>query len=156
MSLPAGWYVVVVHRGEHLVEDELLQRVSAGCEAIACFLEEHVMYSAAVGWRDGRRLWSVTYEAERSRRDVAVEGELPAGSSAIRARLEADQVRAGGERAAVDYLFDVPIEIAKSVTGFRHDEDVTSSEAAPFEVLARTSTGKAAERRPWWRSLLGR
>jgi hypothetical protein len=33
----------------------------------------------------------------------------------------------------VDYIFDVAVEVAKSLTGFRHDEDLV--DGGSFEVL---------------------
>jgi hypothetical protein len=38
---------------------------------------------------------------------------------------------------AADYLFDVPAELSKSLTGFRHDEDIEGMEGDAFTVLER-------------------
>ena len=35
------------------------------------------------------------------------------------------------------YLFDIPVEMARSVTGHRHDADVPGLSGDVFEVLAR-------------------
>jgi len=156
-SLPHGWYLVVVDRGEKLLEDTLLQRLSADCEAVGCFVEEHVMYSAAEGWTNGRRVWSVTHDSSKARAHLELEGDLPPALSAIRARLESEQEAAGGDTADVDYLFDVPVELAKAVTGFRHDEDVGGTEPPLFEVLASDAAADSKNREPpaWWKKLFG-
>jgi len=156
-TLPRGWYVVVVDRGESLLKDELLRRLSAGCEAVGCFLEEHVMYSAAVGWANGCKVWSVTHDSAKARAHLQLEGDPPPALSAIRARLDTKQDAAGGDTADVDYVFDIPVELAKAVTGFRHDEDVEGTEAPLFEVLVSDATAEssAKQQRSWWRRLLG-
>ena len=48
-----------------------------------------------------------------------------------------------------DYLFDIPVETARSVAGYRHDEDVPGLSGEVFEVLARP--GKPS----FWKRLLG-
>src|SRR5436309_2155175 len=40
-----------------------MRRLSRGCEAIACFVEEHVMVSRAAGWKDGEQVWCVSHFA---------------------------------------------------------------------------------------------
>jgi hypothetical protein len=63
----------------------------------------------------------------------------------IRQHLDESQKSSDGE---VDFLYEAPVDLAKSVTGFRHDEDVPRGEN--FEVLRETA------RRPFWRRLVGR
>jgi hypothetical protein len=149
--LPNGWYLVAVQRGEHLLGDALLSDLSAGTHAIACFVEEHVMYSASVGWSDGRKMWSVVHDSEQAAGHLAVDGSVPADFSQIRATQEAKQRTEDEADAEVDYIFDVPIDLAKALTGFRHDESVAGSDPAPFEVLAP----RAGATRAWWKKWLG-
>src|SRR3954470_1680946 len=54
----AGWYLIVANRCEHhIISASVLERLSAGCEAFTCTIEQHVMFSGATGWRDGKPLW---------------------------------------------------------------------------------------------------
>ena len=48
-ELPNGWYLMVAHRSEQVVPDGVLKQLSAGCEDVTCFVEEHVMFSSATG-----------------------------------------------------------------------------------------------------------
>ncbi len=68
---------------------------------------------------------------------LKMEGELPPGSGAIRDRIMAKQQPAGGSHAEVDCAFDVPIELAEALTGFRHDVEFVDD---PFEVLKVNAT----------------
>ncbi len=86
-ELPSGWYLVVAGRSGHrLMRDQTLQRLSAGCEVIACDVEEHVMVSVATGWKDSQRVWSVTHDAQRDMEHLQAEGELPAAFASIQRR----------------------------------------------------------------------
>jgi len=135
-ALPGGWYVVVFNEADVDLSDEvLLARVSAGCEIVTCDVEEHVMFSAASGWKDGEERWSVFYDSQVGIEHLATKGELPAAFRSIADEARNEQDAAGGERAEVDFLFDVPLELARTLTRFRHDEELEGTEPAPFEQL---------------------
>lgn len=44
----------------------------------------------------------------------------------------------GKARKELDALFDVPAELSKALTGFRHDEDIDGVTGDAFTVLERT------------------
>jgi hypothetical protein len=134
-NLPDGWYLVFANRCDY-VERLPLDRLSAAAQAVTCSVEEHVMVSWASGWSDGRRVWSVTHDSEKGIEHIEAEGDLPPVFTSLWDQLAAQQAGAGGEEGDVDYLFDVPVELAKAVTGFRHDEGIPDSDDAPFEKLA--------------------
>src|SRR5436190_9557596 len=91
-ELPTSWYLVVAGRSGHrLMRDQTLQWLSAGCEVVTGDVEEHVMVSVATGWKDGRRVWSVTHDAQRDMEHLQTEGELPAAFTSIRDRLRSEQ-----------------------------------------------------------------
>lgn len=53
-ALPAGWYVVAAHGCNHeLISDAILRTASADGTAVACSIEEHVMFSSASAWTGG-------------------------------------------------------------------------------------------------------
>ena len=74
-----------------MMRDTILQRLSAGCEVVTGDVEEHVMVSIAIGWKDGQRVWSVTHDAQRDIEHLQTEGELPAAFTSIRDRLRFEQ-----------------------------------------------------------------
>ena len=92
------------------------------------------MISKATGWKDGRLRWSVKHDVLKDQRlPLDVQGEPPAEFAAIREKAFAEQ--AAGDPDC-DYIFDIPVETARSVTGYRHDEDVPGLSGDVFEVLA--------------------
>jgi hypothetical protein len=152
-NLPKGWYLIVADRAQHpLISDAVLQSLAVGCEVLTCTVEEHVMFSAATAWRDGRRVWSVTHESDSGREHLATDGELPTSFSAIRDRCISQQRAEGGSDAAADYIFEVPGELVMSFTGYRHDKDIAELGDEPFEVLEYTKP----QNNSWLKRLLSR
>jgi len=144
-ALPNGWTLVLANRTERFVDEALLRRLSTGCELVACSVEDHVMVSRASGWADGRQTWSVDHDGSDGPPGVEIEGSPPAALESIRQHLDESQKSSDGE---VDFLYEAPVDLAKSVTGFRHDDDVPRG--GTFDVLRETA------RRPFWRRLVGR
>jgi hypothetical protein len=153
-ELPGGWYLVVTNRSGHrLMCEPILERLSAGCEVVTGDVEEHVMVSIATGWKEGRKVWSVVHDAQRGKEHLETEGELPAMFGGIRDELRSKQQAAGGGDADVDYIFDVPVMLAKTLTGYQHDAHVSWAGDQPFEVLVETSA--SGERPSFWKRLFG-
>ncbi|MFO1228878.1 MAG: hypothetical protein U1E75_00660 [Alicycliphilus sp.] len=44
---------------------------------------------------------------------------------------------ADGEKAGVDHYFEIPLNAAKEVIGFKHDEDIPGVDYEGFEVLRK-------------------
>jgi hypothetical protein len=134
VEMPSGWYLIVSNHTEQVVSDAAMRRLSStGCELVTCFVEEHVMVSRATGWKDGQLRWAVTHDAQRGLLHLDVQGEPPAEFAAIRDRKLAEQRADDG---TCDFLFDIPVETARSTAGYRHDEDVPGLRGEVFEVLA--------------------
>jgi hypothetical protein len=115
-ALPSGWYLVI--HGRHEFTNDEVRRLSQRCEVIACFVEEHVMVSRASSWKDGVQLWSVTHDAQEGDAHLDAQGKLPAEFTAICDRLTKQQEEEGG----ADFIFDIPVALARELVGYRHDE----------------------------------
>jgi hypothetical protein len=74
-ELPNGWFLVVRQREEHDAQDPLLPLLSQGCVVVTCSVEEHVMFSSAACWKDGKESWYVEHNGQRSRDHLAFRGE---------------------------------------------------------------------------------
>jgi hypothetical protein len=138
VQLPTGWYVVQFDRTE--MEDGELARLSRSGEVVCCFVEDHVMVSWASGWREGNKIWSVVHDCEKGLLHLSIEGDAPAALKGIAERLISEQQAAGGEKADVDNVYDVPAELAKELTSYRHDEDLPGLTGEVFEILEREGT----------------
>ena len=112
------------------------------------------MCSLAACWRGGHRVWSVYHDSggRSGSLHLDIKGEPPAPFAEIRTRLTSEQEAAGGKKARVDMVFDVPVELARSVTGYRHDQDIPELAKVAFEVLVST---QPPLKKSWFKKLLG-
>lgn len=150
VQLPGGGYLVVFNR--KTLDGALLERISMSGELIYCEVEEHVMHSCASCWVNGKQVWSVVHSSEEGTNHLQVLGEPPKELSAIRDELVAKQ-RAEGQDSHVDYIFDVPVELAGKLTGFRHDQDIPGLSGDVFEVMEPAGSGANVGK--WWQVFRG-
>jgi hypothetical protein len=125
-TLPDGWYLILLKDADHrfVMEEEIPAQLSQGGEVVACRLSESVMASACLGWKDGAKLWEVEHESdEEDPNHLAVEGTPPAAFEEIASRMRAKQAEedSGDPEMAVDYIWEIPIELANSLCRYRHD-----------------------------------
>ena len=135
--LSDGWYLVVKNCEffkdcGFFDNDEQLSKLSDKCVVIMSFVHEGIMVSYAAEWRNGKRIWSTLHNSQKALDHFEARGELPSTYNSIRQQLETKQAEHG---RGVDYIFDIPVEIAKSITGYRHDAIVTTVDERGFEVL---------------------
>lgn len=139
-EIPAGWHLILWNRKE--VNDRALANLSAQGEVVSCYVEDHVMFSSASGWAYGKQIWKVFHNCDKGTDHLEVEGDAPAALADIRKRLTEKQEAAGGEKADVDFIYDIPVELAKTLTGFRHDENTQGAGGDAYQVLEAAVGGK--------------
>jgi hypothetical protein len=61
--------------------------------------------------------------------------------------MEQAQLDAGGDQAGVDYIFEIPLKLAESLVGFKHDEDDKHVIDGHYVVLSRTEPAGGLLRR---------
>jgi hypothetical protein len=164
-ELPSGWSLLLANDDERFIDEQLLEIVSKGCDAVACWVEEHSMVSAASGWKSGFKLWSVEHDSSKGLDDLRFMGMMPPEWDAIRQRLEAER-----KTNDADVLFDAPVELAKALVGFRHDEDVPHDGCDVFQLLeegggsgddgdgedeAAEEPAAEGEKKSFWKKLFG-
>lgn len=149
-ALPDGWYLVVATKCNHrFLKLSELGRVSTKFPVIACSIEEHVMFSSAEQWVSGSMLWRAEHVGENGPINLKTSGVLPPGFQAMTDALAAQQQADGGEKANVDHYFDIPLNAAKAIIGFKHDEVVPGVNYDNFDQLSQTGSGSNGK--PWWR-----
>lgn len=138
-----GWYLVIAGRScSRLVEPQILRSLSASYPVVACSIEEHVMATEAYYWNEGKLTWSVKHQSELDLYHLEALGELPAFYQEIERSHIREQDHEQSHAAEVDFIFEVPLEMAKAVTAFKHDEEPPESFCPrAFHDL----------RKPWWR-----
>lgn len=135
-ELPDGWYVVMSSE-MGLLEPAKLAKWSAGCRLVAAAIHEGSMNSLATEWRDGKQVWSVSHDGSEGGDRLDVEGALPEVFEELKAEATAAQAESEKEGGGVDFVFDIPLDLAAEITGFRHDELGFDDDIAPFTVLER-------------------
>jgi hypothetical protein len=148
--LPKGFYLVVANESEELATEKVLKSLSAGCEAIACFVEEHVMVSQVALWKNGQMVWSVAHDSQKGIEHLDTCGVPPAEFASVCSQKMAAQKASGGSKAEADHVFDVPVDLAEQITGYRYDKDVPGLGEAPYEVLEKRKA------KPWIMRVFGR
>ncbi len=158
-ELPDGWYLIVWDRD---VPDKYLDDISGvalkhisvpDCELVTCFVHEGIMISSAAFWKDGHKVWSIIHDSTQGSENLITEGDLPEGYAQIRDKALSEQRATKG----VDHVFDVPLDIAQSITGYSHCQDLPGVETAePFEELvADPSPSAVTPKRTFWKKLFG-
>ena len=151
--LRAGWFaLIMVDRTDAYDGTVDLARLSKGAELVAGFVEEHVMFSGAVVWRDGSKAWSVEHDGQEGIGHLTVLGSPPPELSGIIEAARSSQQAEDEADAEVDFMFDVPVDIAQRIAGFRYDRSDADGVELQFEVLAEVPR---ARRAGWLKSIFG-
>ena len=144
-QMPDGWLVVLTDRRANAFEGDLVELAKLG-PAVACEVNEHVMYSEARGYEAGREAWRVAYDCEKGRYALYVSGNPPPQLERITREARAEQEAEGGEDADVDIMIDVPALLARSICGFMLGED--EPDGFHFSELQPIGGRKAPAERP--------
>ena len=101
---------------------QYLAAISEGREVIIAHVEEHLMFARAELWRDGKNIWKVWHSGDKDIRDLHAMGDLPASFEALKQQSFSKQDGEDSKPAAFDFVFDLPLDLAAELTGFRHNE----------------------------------
>jgi len=140
--LNTGWRVIWYNEyGCPFMRPEDLARLSQEYDVLMCLVEEHVMASSSEFWSSGHRKWWISHEGIDGPKGLSTDGTLPDCFASIRSELEEAQRAEGGEDADVDYIFDIPLKVAQSIVGFKHDEHCPHLTEDRFVVLSKGKKG---------------
>jgi hypothetical protein len=121
-SLPNGWtFILTFDFG--FPTPERMAALSAGGKAVALSADDRPMFSVVRGYERGKAVFAIEHDGgQQGRRHMAVAGTPPAEWSAIFERLSKEQDEEDAGADEVDCLFDAPVDLAKALCGYRHDE----------------------------------
>ena len=137
--LDTGWSLLWINEyGAPLLAPDRLREISRERDVLLCLVEEHVMACSAEFWSGGKRTWWISHEGEDGPKGLDTDGALPECFASIRAEMAAMQQGV----ADVDYLFEIPLKVAETLVGFKHDENWPHVIGGRFEVLARPEAPK--------------
>ena len=150
--LPTGWGILFSNDFTY-ASDDRLSRFSGRCRIVGCQIEETIMYCRAAAYENGKLTWSAAHDSNEGLLHLETSGALPKEFEEIQRRLLEEQEQGGGESSDTDYVFDIPIESAAALTGYRHDKWKFDWGEPAFTALAGTITKKIKQ--PFWKKLLG-
>jgi hypothetical protein len=154
-DLPDGWVILLFERDLKGAFEPRCAVLSTLGPAIACAVEEHVMFQEARGYAGGRETWRVVHDSEKGIFHLDVSGDPPAALETLRREAVAEQKAEGGEDADVDLIADVPLLLAQGICGFKHDEAWPASLA--FEELRKARSQDEGQKGPgFFQRLFGR
>jgi len=116
-QLSGGWYVIL-DRTFGIYDEKWWRPLSRRARVIAAAMSEGAMVSAAREWADEREIWFVEHDGNDGGDKLETFGVFPREFTAIRDKQIALQRGAKG----VDHIFDIPIELAYQIAGFRPDK----------------------------------
>lgn len=137
-----------------------LMRLPATSRCITCVVLEHAMVSYASLWQDGQYVWQIRHDSSLGTGHLEVRGDLPSAFGNIRSiameKQRAEDTRRKSGEWGVDYIFDVPINTAATMTGYRHDTTVENDFFSNLQGLAPTKGNvltKLGQPPGWWQTL---
>jgi hypothetical protein len=113
------------------------QKHSRHHDLLYCLVEEHCMASSSEFWSQGLRKWWISHEGVNGPKGLDFSGEPPDDFQQIKSEIEAAQMKAAVDKAHVDYIFEIPLRVAKSITGFKHDEICPHIVGNEFKIMRR-------------------
>jgi hypothetical protein len=123
-SLADGRVLVVSNNcDEPLFSGKRLAKLSARGPLVCASMEEHVMSSTCSEWANGRKTWGVSHDSEKDRLHLAVTGKPPHNFAALKQASFDEQAREDANEAAVDHIFDLPLQCARAQTGLDVEND---------------------------------
>lgn len=116
-SLPGGPYVVVLDEFWHpMLHPSAMQALSRDGVVVGYSESENTNTSLAFLYRDGRQVWQVSHVLDDGDDTLHVTGAAPASVASLLAQAKAARATSGHDAA-----FGVPLALAASFCGFRHD-----------------------------------
>jgi len=116
----AGGRFIMFSHDFRFVSRERLAQLSIDCRIIACQVPEGIMFSAAYSYERGNRVWELAHNSQQSIYDLSVCGSPPPAFESIRQRLTRRQEARAGR--GVDYIFDIPVEVAAAICKHRYGQ----------------------------------
>jgi hypothetical protein len=137
-----------------------LMRLPKGSRCITCVVLEHAMISYASLWQDGNYVWQIRHDSSQGVGHLEVRGDLPSAFGDFRNiamdKQRAEQARPKPGGWSVDYFFDVPVDTAAAITGYRHDRAVENDFFKNLRTLAPARGNvltKLSQPPEWWQTV---
>ncbi len=132
------WYVVFSN-DITFAGDKGASALSNVDRCIACAMDENSIFSSVTEYRKGLKRWSVEHDAQVGNLHLKVEGVPPEAFKPIGEKFLNLQNSQDTLDGSIDYLFEVPIELAANITGYRYDRMNYDWRTPEFRALKTTA-----------------
>jgi hypothetical protein len=160
-----GWCAIFGHYSFVLdisigTEPPRLARLPAKSRAVSCVVLEHAMISHASLWQ-GREIWQVHHQPSKEQPEhLDFWGDLPPSfigtwEAALQKQREQNATRKLGDWG-VDYIFDVPLDVAAEITGYRHNRaggEDANREVSTLEPINGNALRRLNHPPKWWQTV---
>jgi len=133
-----------------------LSRLPAKSRSVVCVVLEHAMISYASCWHGSHRVWEVRHDGGEH---LEISGDLPSEFAGFRSsamdKQRAQEAHPAPPGWSVDYVFDVPLETAATMTGYRQDRAVDDDFFRNVQTLVQINglvLTKLSEPPTWWQT----
>lgn len=137
-----------------------LTRLPKESRCFTCVVLEHAMVSYASLWQDGRYAWQIRHDSSQGVGHLEVRGDLPSAFGDFRGiamdKQRAEEARRKSGEWGVDYFFEVPLDTAATMTGYRHDHAVENDFFRNLQRLVPVKGNvltKLSQPPGWWQTL---
>jgi hypothetical protein len=140
-----------------------LTRLPAKSRAVSCVVLEHANISYASLWQDGRHIWEVRHQPSKDQPNHLVFwGDLPTsfvgiwGAALEKRRTAEAEHKPSDCWGPADYVFDVPLETAATITGFRHNrafQEDAYREVTTLEPINGNALRRLNNPPNWWQTV---
>ena len=122
-DLPHGWFVIRTNNDSGLISDYDRRTLCREGRLITCDIGMVDPLSQAAGYEAGEERWVVLHDGrDGDRLALDVRGDAPDALAPLRKRAFAAALREEEvDPRGPDSMLDVPLELIKAETGFRHD-----------------------------------
>lgn len=121
-DLPNGWFVIRTQNDTGLVKRYDRRSLSRQGRLVTCDVAAVDPVNRVGSYEQGEERWVVTHDGRNNDRlDLNVCGDVPDELLPLRRKAFDAAIHELKDPRSPDSMFDVPLELIKAVTGFRHD-----------------------------------
>lgn len=143
-----AWTILIADGTDNFAKlnERIAQGFSCGGnETLFFWCSDTTMTSQLMCFRNGTKAWSIDFDCEDTTQALRLSGDLP---DVVRETLsEMKGLESDEEDGAEGY--DLPADVGRKLTGFRHDMDVDHDEDEPFQLLSEPRHFNKSKR-AWW------
>lgn len=138
-ELANGW-MIIWSEDQELFDPPYASSLSNNFPLITCWVNETVMHSRSIYFKDGQEKWMILHEGDVDNFHIEYRG-TPASDLET---LIVDARLAQTNDPDVDYMFDVPLVVAQRLCSFKHD-DILEDEPIFYEIKFNNSAEAKSE-----------